>query len=130
MDAFGEIVAECYRVPTLAGDIPHFNVQLGYFFADLLRLMDRGVVFELVRTVTVLVPCYIPTNLYSSCRFIITLRSWVTKALNYLLSSANYLKYYLSILSTFIGIYPNPLMLIMSEILLTTTCTQTLFMCS
>jgi len=49
IEVCADVIHHCYRVPSLAGDIPHFNVQLGYFFCDLLRLIDRGIVFELVR---------------------------------------------------------------------------------
>jgi hypothetical protein len=49
VNAFADLVVEQHRVPNLAGEIPKFNLQLAYFFSDLLHLADRGFVFGLVR---------------------------------------------------------------------------------
>jgi hypothetical protein len=49
INSFAELVVQSHRMPNLGGEIPKFNLQLAYFFSDLLHLADRGFVFGLVR---------------------------------------------------------------------------------
>lgn len=46
--AFGDLVRDSHKLPAYAGEIPRFNIEIAHWFTDLLRMMDRGVVLEIV----------------------------------------------------------------------------------